>query len=88
LKTHYSDYSNFSTFNEKGFSDYKHLQNAYDKAYDIASKEAGVILSQNLQDQTGQTGLAMGGWFPDKHDMEAQAIEWWNWGMYALSSVE
>ncbi|KAJ5085823.1 hypothetical protein N7532_010594 [Penicillium argentinense] len=79
LKTHYSNYDNISTYNDKGYSDYSHLLDAYDKAYDIANKKAGEILTQNLQDQTAQSGLALAGWNPGKHDMEAQAVDWWKW---------
>ncbi|KAJ6005536.1 hypothetical protein N7451_003480 [Penicillium sp. IBT 35674x] len=79
LKTHYSDYDNVSTYNENGYSDYSHLLSEYDNAYDIASMKAGEILSRNLQDQTAQSGLALAGWSPGKHDMEAQAVDWWKW---------
>ncbi|KAJ5678207.1 uncharacterized protein N7477_003840 [Penicillium maclennaniae] len=79
LKTHYSDYDNISTYNEHGYKDYSHLLEKYDDAYDIANMRAGEILSQNLQDQSAQSGLALAGWNPKKHDMEAQAVDWWKW---------
>ncbi|KAJ5949632.1 hypothetical protein N7454_001216 [Penicillium verhagenii] len=79
LKTHYSDYDNISTYNENGYSDYSHLLTEYDDAYNIANRKAGEILTENLQDQTAQSGLALAGWSPGKHDMEAQAVDWWKW---------
>ncbi|KAJ5911550.1 uncharacterized protein N7473_000853 [Penicillium subrubescens] len=79
LKTQYSDYDNISTYNEHGYKDYTHLLSEYDEAYDIANAKAGKILLNNLQDQNAQSGLALGGWNPKKHDMEAQAVDWWKW---------
>ncbi|PKY01078.1 amine oxidase [Aspergillus campestris IBT 28561] len=79
LKTHYSNYDNVSTYNEHGYKDYLDLQDEYDVAYEDAEERAGRLLKDNLQDSNTQTGLAMGGWRTKPHDMEAQAIEWWNW---------
>ncbi|KAJ6079610.1 hypothetical protein N7467_009363 [Penicillium canescens] len=79
LKTHYSNYDNVSTYNQHGYSDYSDLLDAYDEAYSIASQRAGEILTQNLQDQTAKSGLALAGWNPKPHDMEAQAVDWWSW---------
>ena len=71
-----------STYNEHGHKDYLDLQDEYDVAYEDAEERAGRLLKDNLQDSNTQTGLAMGGWRTKPHDMEAQAIEWWNWGMF------
>ncbi|RAH87337.1 amine oxidase [Aspergillus japonicus CBS 114.51] len=79
LSTTYSNYSNLSTYNHNGYSDYSYLLDEYDDAYDIANANAGVILTDNLQDSTAQTGLAMAGWRPKVTDMEAQAVDWWSW---------
>lgn len=38
------------------------------------------MLKDNLQDQTAKAGLALAGWKPKSDAMEAQAIDWWNWG--------
>lgn len=76
-----------STYNEKGYSDYSYLLTGYDDAYDIANKKAGEILTKNLQDQTAQSGLALAGWKPGKHDMEAQAVDWWKWGEFSLFNL-
>lgn len=69
-----------STYNKHGYSDYSHLLDLYEDAYDIASQNAGEILTQNLQDQNAKSGLALAGWNPKPHDMEAQAVDWWSWG--------
>lgn len=86
LASTYSNYSNISTYNEHGFKDYSHLQDEYDEAYDLATKRAGTMLKDNLQDQSAQAGLALAGWRPKSHDMEAQAIDWWSWGMSELGT--
>jgi polyamine oxidase len=80
LNTEFSNYENISTYNKDGYSDYSHLISAYDEAYDIANQRAGEILTQNLQDQNAKSGLAIAGWKPKPHDMEAQAVDWWSWG--------
>ena len=69
-----------STYNKDGYSDYSHLLDLYEDAYDIASQNAGEILTQNLQDQNAKSGLALAGWNPKSTDMEAQAVDWWSWG--------
>ncbi|PWY86757.1 amine oxidase [Aspergillus heteromorphus CBS 117.55] len=79
LSTVYSNYSNVSTYNQDGYKDYSYLMDLYDDIYDTAAAQAGVMLSDNLQDQTAKTGLAMAGWRPKEHDMEAQAVDWWEW---------
>ncbi|OOF90087.1 hypothetical protein ASPCADRAFT_519449 [Aspergillus carbonarius ITEM 5010] len=79
LSTVYSNYSNVSTYNENGYKDYSYLMDMYDDAYDTAAAQAGMILLDNLQDQTAKTGLALAGWRPKEHDMEAQAVDWWEW---------
>ncbi|KAE8152320.1 hypothetical protein BDV25DRAFT_138010 [Aspergillus avenaceus] len=79
LQTTYSNYSNVSTYNEHGYKDYSHLLDQFDEAYDIASPAAGQLLVDNLQDQTAKAGLALAGWKPKSHDMEAQAVDWWSW---------
>lgn len=80
MKTTYSNYDNISTYDEHGFSDYSNLLDDFDAASDIANKQAGIVLSQNLQDGNAQTGLALAGWNPKKNEMKAQAVDWWKWG--------
>ncbi|GAQ43610.1 hypothetical protein AtubIFM55763_005380 [Aspergillus tubingensis] len=79
LKNTYSNYSSIRTYNETGYTDYRYLLDDYAQAYHIAARNAGRILTQNLQDQTARTGLALAGWRPRKNDMAAQAVEWWSW---------
>lgn len=86
MKNHYSNYDNLSTYNKEGFSDYKQLLDDYNDASDIANARAGEILTQNLQDQTARSGLALAGWNPKTHDMESQAVDWWLWGKRLLLS--
>lgn len=81
-----SNYSSIRTYNETGYTDYRHLQREYAEAYRIASREAGRIMTENLQDQTTRTGLALAGWRPRKDDSAAQAVEWWNWGTSPATS--
>ncbi|PYH41327.1 putative flavin containing polyamine oxidase [Aspergillus saccharolyticus JOP 1030-1] len=88
LHNTYSNYSSLRTYNETGESDYRHLLDEYARVYEIAAREAGRILMQNLQDQTARTGLALAGWRPRKNDMAAQAVEWWNWDWEDASPPE
>ncbi|KAJ5795425.1 uncharacterized protein N7518_003965 [Penicillium psychrosexuale] len=86
LTTEWANYDNVSTYNKDGYSDYSDLIDAYDDAYDIANQRAGEILTQNLQDQNVKTGMALAGWNPKVHDMEAQAADWWSWDFEAAYS--
>lgn len=88
LENTYSNYSSIETYNETGNVDYGDLFDSYDEAVERASRSAGRLLAENLQDQTARAGLALAGWNPKHSDMAAQAVEWWNWGksVYALSN--
>ncbi|RAK84929.1 flavin-containing polyamine oxidase [Aspergillus costaricaensis CBS 115574] len=79
LSTIYSNYSNVSTYNQYGYKDFSQLIDIWDDIYDTAAAQAGVMLLDNLQDQTAKTGLALAGWRPKVDDMEAQAVDWWSW---------
>ncbi|EAW08770.1 putative flavin containing polyamine oxidase [Aspergillus clavatus NRRL 1] len=79
LTATHSNYSSIRTYNETGYTDYRHLLRKYSNVYRKAGREAGRILTENLQDQTARSGLALAGWRPRKNDMAAQAVEWWNW---------
>lgn len=85
----YSNYGNILTYNETGYTNYSSLLDDFQAMYEEASEEAGIILKENLQDQTARTGLALAGWRPKRDDMAAQAVEWWEWGKFpaAISSV-
>lgn len=80
LTNTYSNYSSILTYNETGYTDYTSLMNEYSNRYAIAAEQAGVLLKENLQDQTVRTGLSLAGWKPKVDDMARQAVEWWNWG--------
>ncbi|KAL2219650.1 putative flavin-containing polyamine oxidase [Thermoascus aurantiacus ATCC 26904] len=79
LTNTYSNYSSILTYDETGYSDYSDLLDDYDAAYEVASEEAGGILTENLQDQTARSGLSLAGWKPKRNDMHSHAVEWWNW---------
>lgn len=81
LENEFSNYSSILTYNETGFTDYRDLLDEYSKASAIATEQAGILLSENLQDQTARSGYALAGWRPKRSDMKRQAVEWWNWGM-------
>ena len=80
LKNFYSNYSSILTYNETGYTDYSDVLDEYDTHSEEATQQAGVLLKDNLQDQTARSGYALAGWRPRKDDMKAQAVEWWNWG--------
>ena len=58
----------------------------FENAYATMEQNAGYILTENLQDQSTRTGLALAGWKPKK-DMAAQAVEWWEWGAYEFFAL-
>lgn len=80
MKNQYSNYSSILTYDETGNADYSNVLDEYDHVTDIATQEAGVLLKDNLQDQTARSGYALAGWRPKHSDMKTQAVEWWNWG--------
>ncbi|THC91472.1 hypothetical protein EYZ11_009055 [Aspergillus tanneri] len=88
LQNTLSDYDSIVTYDESGATDYHGILEAYTRAKKIASQDAGRILTDNVQDQTARTGLAMAGWRPRMDDMKAQAVEWWNWDWEDASSPE
>ncbi|KAJ5110019.1 hypothetical protein N7532_002664 [Penicillium argentinense] len=79
LNNTYSNYSSILTYDENGFNDYASMLDEFEDMYDEASEQAGILLKENLQDQTARTGLALAGWRPKIDDMKAQAVEWWEW---------
>ncbi len=52
------------------------LLDDFEDAYADLEKDAGYILTQNLQDRSVRSGLSLVGWKPGK-DAAAQAVEWW-----------
>ncbi|KAL2871406.1 putative flavin containing polyamine oxidase [Aspergillus lucknowensis] len=88
LQNTVSDYDSILTYNETGYTDYSHIFDTYSAARETASKHAGRILNENLQDMTARSGLALAGWKPHRDDMAAQAVEWWNWDWESSFSPE
>ncbi|KAL4945099.1 hypothetical protein BDV06DRAFT_219631 [Aspergillus oleicola] len=88
LQNTWSDYDSILTYNETGYTDYTDVLDAYSAARKKASEHAGRILNNNLQDMTARSGLALSGWKPRRHDMTAQAVEWWNWDWEGAYSPE
>ena len=78
----YSNYSDILTYDETGSTDYTDLLDDFEDAYGTLEQDAGYILSENLQDRSTRTGLSLAAWKPKS--VKAQAVEWWQWGMYAL----
>ncbi|KAL2843733.1 amine oxidase [Aspergillus pseudoustus] len=79
LNNTFSNYSSILTYNETGYTDYSALLDDYETLYESAEEQAGVLLKENLQDQTARTGLALAGWKPKLDEMARQAVEWWEW---------
>ncbi|OCL00547.1 amine oxidase [Cenococcum geophilum 1.58] len=78
VSNEYSNYSSILTYNETGYTDYSSMLDDFENVYATMEQNAGYILTENLQDQSTRTGLALAGWKPKK-DMAAQAVEWWEW---------
>ncbi|KAJ5581988.1 Flavin amine oxidase [Penicillium sp. DV-2018c] len=88
LVTQWSNYDNVSSYNKDGSADFTALFDAYEEASEIANQQAGKALVQNIQDSTAKTGLAVAGWNPKFNDMEAQAVDWWEWDFEAAYSPQ
>ena len=88
LNNTYSNYSNILTYNETGYADFSSLLDEFEDIYDSAAEQAGIILKENLQDQTARMGLSLAGWKPKRDDMAAQAVEWWEWGECCTISLD
>ncbi|CZR54829.1 related to amine oxidase [Phialocephala subalpina] len=76
LNTTYSNYSAIQTYDQTGPVDYVGLLDEYETAYGSVEKDAGQILTQNLQDRTMRAGLSFADW-KTKDNMHKQAAEWW-----------
>jgi len=59
------------------------LINEYDEAYVEMEQHAGYIITENLQDMSARSGMALAGWKPGK-DMKRLAVDWWLWGKSIL----
>ncbi|KAK7988887.1 hypothetical protein PG989_009202 [Apiospora arundinis] len=80
LNNTYDNGSSILTYDENGYNDYTDVVQAYEKAYSVAEKDAGYILTDNLQDTSLRAGLSIAGWKPKKN-MKMQAVEWWAWDL-------
>ncbi|KAL6714121.1 hypothetical protein ACLMJK_008615 [Lecanora helva] len=83
LTNTYSNYSSIQTFDETGAVDFTDLIEEFeDGPFTSIEQDAGNILNLNLQDVSVRSGLSLVGWKP-KQDMQAQAVEWWEWDFEA-----
>ncbi|KAK8125406.1 uncharacterized protein PG998_001165 [Apiospora kogelbergensis] len=80
LNNTYDNGSSILTYDENGYNDYTNEIEAYKKAYAVVEKDAGYILTDNLQDTSLRAALSTAGWKPKK-DMKMQAVEWWAWDL-------
>ncbi|CAI6088945.1 unnamed protein product [Clonostachys chloroleuca] len=78
IKNTFSNYSLILTYDETGANDFTDLLDTWGAVNGLAEKDAGRILTENLQDVNARVGYALAGWQPKK-DMHKQAIEWWSW---------
>jgi polyamine oxidase len=76
LNNTYSDYDSILTYNETGYVNYTDVFDEIDVAYEEYEIDAGYTITDNLQDTSVRSGLALAGWKPRK-DPQKQAIEWW-----------
>ncbi|KAE8400591.1 amine oxidase [Aspergillus pseudonomiae] len=86
LKNTPDNFSSVLTYDETGYSDYQDLLDAISDVKDVAYRNAGQMLLDNIQDHNARTGFALAGWNPQRSDMKAQAVEWWNWASPEASS--
>ncbi|KAH7184769.1 uncharacterized protein B0J16DRAFT_340440 [Fusarium flagelliforme] len=79
LKSTFSDYDAYKTFDHEGETDWSDKIDEFDEAYAKAAAEAGHMLINNIQDTSARAALRTAGWRPEKDDMHAQAADWWGW---------
>ncbi|KAI0180547.1 putative flavin-containing polyamine oxidase [Hypoxylon sp. FL1284] len=75
----YSNYSSILTYDAGGAADFTDLLDDFEESYAAAERDAGRLLTDNLQDTSARAGLAVAGWKPGRTDARAQAVEWWEW---------
>jgi len=71
-----SNSSAIQTYSEKGQVDYIGKRNDFEEGYAYVELDAGMILSENLQDRSFRAGLNRAGYKPTL-DPEASAWEWY-----------
>ncbi|KAL3417463.1 N1-acetylpolyamine oxidase [Phlyctema vagabunda] len=77
IANHFTNISSVMTFDDSGRADFGTKFEEFDAGYDIAEYEAGVILTDNLQDRSLRSGFNLAGYKP-KGDAQAMAVEWYN----------
>ncbi|KAI0133907.1 hypothetical protein BJ170DRAFT_664144 [Xylariales sp. AK1849] len=78
LDNTFSDYDSILTYDENGYNNFSAILDEWDTIYDAVEDDAGMILTDNLQDTDARTGFRLRDWKPKK-DMKSQAVEWWSW---------
>ena len=69
-------HSSIQTYTPNGQKDYVGKLDDFENAYSSVEYDAGMILSENLQDRSFRSGLSLAGYNPSE-DIEAQAWEWY-----------
>ncbi|RSL55939.1 hypothetical protein CEP53_006935 [Fusarium sp. AF-6] len=78
VKNVYSDYDSLLTYDQDGPADYSDAFEEFDEKFDKATKDAGYIQTDNLQDTSVRAGLSLAGWKP-RQDPYKQVADWWGW---------
>ncbi|KAM0414727.1 hypothetical protein ACHAPT_013418 [Fusarium lateritium] len=78
VKNVYSDYDSLLTFDQDGPANYEEAFEEFDGKFKNATKEAGFIQTENLQDTSVRAGLSLAGWKP-RQDPYKQLADWWGW---------
>lgn len=73
-----SDAFSIATYNETGAVVYTHILEEFEEYWSVFEKNAGTILSENLQDRSFRAGLWQSGWRP-KGDPARKAVEYYLW---------
>jgi polyamine oxidase len=79
-----SNFNSLTTYDENGINDYTSIIDDYKRAYKIFEQDAGIMLTENLEDRSARAGLSLGGWKPGQNKT-MQAVEWWQWGLFVPS---
>ena len=75
VTNYFSDMASVLTYDQNGPVDYLDKYIEFDTGYSIVEKDAGYILSENLQDRNFRAALNLAGYKP-MGDSHAQAVEW------------
>jgi polyamine oxidase len=86
LTSAYSDTSSIMTFDSTGANNFTNIIDEYEQIWTIFEKNAGTILTENLQDRSMRAGLWQSGWRP--RDAHHKAVEWWMWDWETAQTPE